>query len=340
MREKPALQDKKIIGYLSDHYGLDVTDIVFLPLGNDSAASVYRVVTKDGATYFLKVKHGFVPEISLHIPRYLKDQRINPVVAPLRTHDQRLFGTIEPFTLILYPYVAGDVGMAVGLSAEQWVMFGTIVQQFHGVNLPPSLLVNIRKEDFVLPPEWWEIAHHLQNAIQTNTYNNPFERQLAAFWQARHAEISTILLQAKELGRILQNRTLDFVLCHADIHTANLLLSDHGDLFVVDWDQPILAPKERDLMFVVEDATGGSVVEGKPETLFFKGYGEVTIDPLVLAYYRYEWVVQEIGDYGERVFLMEDASDALKEESTNGFIELFNPGDVVDAAYHSLRALS
>jgi hypothetical protein len=37
---------------------------------------------------------------------------------------------------------------------------------------------------------------------------------------------------------------------------------------------------------------------------WFIGYGAAAIDPLALAYYRYEWVVQEIGDNGKRVFLL------------------------------------
>lgn len=127
---------------------------------------------------------------------------------------------------------------------------------------------------------------------------------------------------------MLQVRPLPFVLCHADIHTANILVA--GDnLFIVDWDQPILAPKERDLMFVVS----GNEVPGREEELFFEGYGEAAVDWLALAYYRYEWVVQEIGDFGERVFLLADVSDITRKDSVRGFRQLFRPGNVADAAY-------
>jgi spectinomycin phosphotransferase len=126
---------------------------------------------------------------------------------------------------------------------------------------------------------------------------------------------------------MLKERQLGFVLCHADIHTANILI-DGDNLFIVDWDQPILAPKERDLMFVV----GNGVMRSREEELFFEGYGEMAVDCLALAYYRYEWVVQEIGDFGERVFLLPDVSDITREDSVKGFRQLFRPGDVVDAA--------
>jgi spectinomycin phosphotransferase len=129
---------------------------------------------------------------------------------------------------------------------------------------------------------------------------------------------------------MLMGRPVDFVLCHADIHTANILV-DGDKLFIVDWDQPILAPKERDLMFVV----GGGEIRSREEELFFEGYGETAVDWLAVAYYRYEWGVQEIGDFGERVFLLAEVSDITREDSVRGFRQLFQPGDVVDTAYQS-----
>jgi spectinomycin phosphotransferase len=41
------------------------------------------------------------------------------------------------------------------------------------------------------------------------------------------------------------------VLCHADLHTWNVLVDGDGRLWLVDWDEAILAPRERDLMFLV-----------------------------------------------------------------------------------------
>ena len=51
-----------------------------------------------------------------------------------------------------------------------------------------------------------------------------------------------------ELGKWAR---LPLVLCHADLHAWNVLLDTDRQLWLVDWDETILAPKERDLMFVV-----------------------------------------------------------------------------------------
>ena len=75
--------------------------------------------------------------------------------------------------------------------------------------------------------------------------------------RAKRAEIDHLVRRAGELALALQARPLEFVLCHSDVHAWNLLISTDGELYIVDWDNPILAPKERDLMFI-----GGGVEPG------------------------------------------------------------------------------
>ena len=93
----------------------------------------------------------------------------------------------------------------------------------------------------------------------------------------------------------------EFVLCHSDIHAANLLVAADGALYIVDWDEPILAPKERDLMY----AGGGQSFLGytpqEEEALFYRGYGETQVDPVGLAYYRYERIIEDIAAFCEQL---------------------------------------
>jgi len=157
------------------------------------------------------------------------------------------------------------------------------------------------------------------------------EGKLALFWREHHEEIRRIISRAQELGRLLQSQLLPFVLCHADIHTANILVDGAGQLFIVDWDQTLFAPKERDLMFVLGERDP-SLSLMDTEQMFTRGYGEIDMNWLAITYYRYEWVVQEIADFGERVFLTQDIGDETKKDAVLGFKQLFLPNDVIALA--------
>ena len=84
------------------------------------------------------------------------------------------------------------------------------------------------------------------------------------------------------------------MLCHADIHAGNVLIERNGAFYIVDWDDTILAPKERDLMFFGAGLWGQWHTPQEEENLFFRGYGQTGLDRTVLAYYRFERIVQDI----------------------------------------------
>ena len=337
MLERPNLPDYKIIACLEQSYELVVSSIQFLPIGNDSSGWVFRVDAASGSTFFLKVKKGLVAPPGVLVPRYLKDHGLEQVVAAVPTTNGLLWQSLQDYSLIVYPFIEGQAGMEVGLTDQQWIEYGRFVRQLHATILQGELASVLTHEKFI--PQWSRVVREIQSKIEISQFSDPAQKELAAFWMQKKAEIEKITRHAEELGQKLQKKSHRNVLCHADIHTANLLITRDSQMFVVDWDGLLLAPKERDLMFVIEAAVGGISIRSKQEELFFIGYGTVEIDPLALAYYRYEWVVQDIGDYGERVFLMPDVGDETKEASVQGLIDMFAPGDVVELAYLSDRGL-
>jgi len=105
-------------------------------------------------------------------------------------------------------------------------------------------------------------------------------------------------------------------------------------VWIVDWDETVLAPRERDLMFVIGGIIGG-LVGPRQEELFFQGYGETSVDPLALAYYRYARAVEDIGAYGEEVFFRPDLGPVSKRAAVEGCMSLFTPGSIVSLAFAS-----
>jgi len=333
MLEKPSLPEDAIINGLNQHYNLSVIRLEFLPIGNDATAWVYKVLAVDAA-YFLKLKHGQISLASLSVPHYLFESGIKQIVTPIANQSVKLSTPIEGFTLILYPFIDGQSGMQFGLSLDQWRALGTILRQMHSTYFPSEIAEQVPRESFTLRARWMQIIESLQQGFSEIVLKDDLEEELAAFWGEHAQEIARIVRRTQELGRLAQAQSLPYVLCHADIHTANVLLDRVGQLHIVDWDGTLFAPKERDLMFVVGGREADSP-DSESEHAFLSGYGETDINWLALAYYRYEWVVQEFADFAERVFYMPNIGLATKQDAVRGFKQLFLTGDVITSAYAS-----
>jgi spectinomycin phosphotransferase len=334
MLERPDLSDKAIRRYLQANYGIDAASITFLPIGYDSTASVFRVDAVDGQRFFLKAKTGLVTASPLIVPHFLRQSGVDAVVAPLATRMGALWAPLDDgFTAILYPFVEGRMGMDGGLSPVQWINLGRTLRRIHNSALSPQLAAEMRRERFV--PLKGVLAWSLHEEVAKTDYADPIRADLAGFWRERRAEIETILRRTELLGRMAEIRQPQNVLCHADIHIFNVLVDPAGDLHIVDWDETILAPKERDLMFLVEGTQSEGTGLHPNEAAFRQGYGPVEVDPVILAFYRYEWVVQEIAEFGQQVLRSKDGGEITRLDGLRHFRALFDPGDVVEKAYRS-----
>ncbi len=333
MREPPRLADATIMAALHAHYGISITALTFLPIGNDSASSAYRIDATDGTAYFLKVRTdgGFsVP--SLVIPRYFHDHGVPHIVAPLPTLTQTLWVSVNDFALSLYPFIDARTAADAGLSEQHWRAFGATLKHIHTHQLTPDLMQVVRRETFT--PSRRNVLTQLEATITTQALADPLERELAAFWHARRDQIHTLVDRADALGRQLRQTSLPMVLCHADLHTWNVLLDTARQMWLVDWDETVLAPKERDLMFVI-GGIGRDLVSAHETACFLQGYGDTAIDLGALVYYRYAWAVQDMGAYGEQVFYSPELSEETRRDAVHGFMNQFAPGNIVALAFAS-----
>lgn len=336
MLDKPPLADECITAGLRAHYALTVADLEFLPVGYDFNAGVYRLTAADGRVYFLKVRRGAVAEYTLAVPHDLRARGIDAVVAPLPTQDGSLWATVDDFTLILYPFVTAEAGMDAGVTDQQWRALGAILRQIHDVDVCTPVYVPVPRENFVPYARTLDIVKRVHATIHTQAYADPVAAELAAFWREHYAEIDQLIARTEALSAQLQGRTYTGVLCHADFHMANILVGADGALFIVDWDQPIIAPKERDLMFIVNGRVCYTVTK-RLEALFFAGYGEAEIDWPALAYYHYERIVQDLGEFADHILLMDDVSAEAKRSDLYWFRSQFAPDGVLEAAHGVAR---
>ncbi len=334
MLEKPDLQDEVIIACLQDEYDLPGVQVTFLPLGADWNTAVYRAVADDGTPYFLKLRGGVFDKISVALPRFLSDQGVEQIIAPQTTRTGQLWASLEPFKVILYPFVEGRDGYEVDLSDRQWSEFGTALRRIHTAEVPPALIRGIRQETY--SPQWREIVRTSLERVEDDALDDPIAVELAAFLKVKRDEVLDLVRRAERLVHALQAQAPECVVCHSDVHAGNILIDTNDAFYIVDWDDPILAPKERDLMFIGGAQGFAGHTPQEEETLFYRGYGQTEIDPIGLAYYRYERIIEDIAVYCQKI-LSTTVGGADRGQSLEYLRSNWLPNGTIEIAYKSDR---
>jgi len=334
MLTKPDISDDTIIACLHDSFGLHISQVTFLPLGWVNNAA-YRVTADSGTPYFLKLRQGNFNEIAVAVPAFLHAQGIRQVMAPIATTTHTLWVHAHSFDWILYPYFDGKTGFEVALSKAQWIELGQSMNVVHATILPAGLVERVPQEEY--SPVWRNIVTAFHKQVQQDRYDDPTAASFAALWMTKRDEIQRIVERAEQLAQVLQNRVIKLAVCHSDLHGRNVLVGADDELAIVDWDAPILAPKERDLMFI-GGGVGGIWNNDQEAKWFYQGYGQIEIDLVALTYYRYERIVEDIAEYSERIFGMQGSVQDRRKGLR--LIEQFLPNNVVDIAHRSYQQLS
>jgi spectinomycin phosphotransferase len=122
---------------------------------------------------------------------------------------------------------------------------------------------------------------------------------------------------------------------------AKTVTSAPSRLSIVDWDNPLYAPRERDLALV-----GGTYAWRRAEHVrfFYRGYrgavadprdgepdSQVEIDPVALHYNRYERIVVDIAEYCQQLLATTDGGDD-RTQSYQYFTSAFLPNHEFDLA--------
>ena len=329
MLTKPDIADDTIRACLHADFGLRVGQVTFLPIGWVNNAA-YRVTDESGSVYFLKLRRGNSDETAVAVPAFLHAQGIRQVMAPLAAA-QGLSVQAHGFTWVLYPYFEGKSGFAAALSQAQWIALGESMQAIHATPLPTALAARIPKEDFA--PRWRNRVKAFDAQVAEGRFDDPIAASLAAFWRAKRDEIASMVARAEQLALVMQKRAVPLTICHADLHAGNVLVGGEDAIAIVDWDEPILAPKERDLMFI-GGGVGGTWNDEQEANWFYQGYGAAEVDLFALSYYRYERIVVDIAEYAARIFGMQGSAEE-REEGLEELVSQFSPNNVVEIAHRT-----
>ncbi|QLZ68294.1 Stress response kinase A [Legionella sp. PC1000] len=330
MLEKLSLANQKIIEHLKTDYHIDTLRLTYLPIGADMNASVYKAETKN-QSYFVKLKKGYHHDVAIDILELLYENGIPQIIRPINTVANQPILYADGFSLIVYPFIHGQNGFNQALTKEQWITLGSTLKQIHAIDVPALIQQQLRHESYA--PKWRKSVQAIWEHIEKSSAVDEYAFKLVSFMGTNREVIVNLVDRAEHLAQKIQNDSPQLVLCHSDIHAGNILISPHHSIYIVDWDEPIMAPKERDLMFI-----GGGIAnvwnEPYQETLFYRGYGETEINKALLAYYRCERIVEDIAIYTEEI-LSVSSEYGNKAQAYSHFISMFAANGVVDIALNT-----
>jgi spectinomycin phosphotransferase len=341
--ERPAVADADLAAALDAGYGIAVDEPTFTPLGNDAAAWTYRAASSDGRHWFVKVRRSIRPAGVL-VPQFLAAAGRSDVLAPIVTRDARPWVEAGPWSVLVYPFVDAPSGLRAGFDLERWRLLGSFAARLHATTVPAEVARLLPREDFW--PKATEMARRVDRHVRRAARARPRDGEpggdlrdepasdVMTFWAAHRTTIAHPVRRAEELGAQIRSSAafdpVSFVPCHADLHIGNVLVVE-GGICVVDWDEVMLAPPERDLMFVRGSAVAGLTTDAEARA-FEDGYGSAAANPTLIAFYRIDWAVQDLADFARRVLLDRELGEATRSRARDLFVSVFETDGEVDTA--------
>ncbi|SFI39774.1 spectinomycin phosphotransferase [Paenibacillus sp. UNC496MF] len=310
IRSAPDVSEQRLLHCLRDRYRLNPVSLAFLPHGHDFGAGVYRAIDEQGTAYLLKASSRPFEANRYLVPAYVRGQGIEAVVAPIPAADGALWTRLEAWTVSVYPYVEGSAGLD-GMTAKHWKAIGEVMKRIHQVP-PPANIASLREERFD-PSAYIRWIREFGEDDARAAAKDYTGRELLACWAANRAMIGEMMASLARLAEALQGETLPQVICHADLHASNVIRGQADRVFVINWDEAMLAPKERDFIFVREPHAAA----------FHEGYGAGETNPAALSYFLWERIAQDLIECATNACLKPELGEASRAAAGRAVQEMF-----------------
>ena len=296
MKVDNTFDKTELLEHLRDAYALPLQSITFFPEGEDSYG--YIVASETGRKYFAKASTS-VPNSRLQVASLLKNRcNVSGVVAPLETQKGSLSVPWQDFQVALFPFIEGKSRWDLWKVGEDFTdtelcqtaaLLATIHDCTDSVDLA---YLPVAEYSLPLREELYEVLEAPQEIRPQNRYQ---QQLLGAIAQYR-SEIFQTLERYDNLGCSAAAQQTPFVITHGDPTPGNLILDTENRLHLIDWDGVCLGPPEKDLVSFT-----GERFEIVLESYLAERQNRVTLHADIFGFYIYEWVINEIRDYGTKI---------------------------------------
>jgi spectinomycin phosphotransferase len=260
--------------------------------GADVQATVWRATDDTGASYAVKLTRGG-SVAGLLVPAHLAAVGVRGVPAPLLTAQGRPWADLAGARLSAVPWVEGRRGLDGGLDADGWRSLGVLLGAVHRCETPSEVRRALPVEDH-RPAAAGEVLGVAARLAALPPDADELSIELRVLWRDAQPRVEALVEQTVDLGGRLRGRGAPQVICHNDPHLGNVVVDGAAQVWLLDWDDVVLAPRERDLVFVHDWVLGDTVVGPQERAWFFEGYGDVPVDAELLAYFTAVRAIEDL----------------------------------------------
>lgn len=272
MSQKEAMLQPLVRQALIDNYAIELVNLVKVPAGEESIS--WKVETASDKTYF--AKYCAVPNSIANLDKVSKflhfaSTKLGFVVPPILTLDGVESVVLNSGKLYLYPFIDGQMWQVLNheMSQEQQAWFSGCLVALHNYYQKNSQHIHLPQETFT---PWFRQRYEQFESFVWSQLSPDQEMQI---WK---------MLVAFEKLALKYQSYKHFTVTHGDLHGRNIL-DAKDQVYLVDWDGVMLAPIERDLNAFNENT---QMLRKVCTKIGHK------LNPELVCYYNYYWVLSEI----------------------------------------------
>lgn len=290
---------------IESEYGLSVKALALAP--RQFVAETYVVQLESNAKYFCKVvtKPVWIPKIIASLPTLnaMKDAGIERIGYPVHTKNHELYVKDNDELIILFNYIEGAQSYDY-----DYYTFGKLLGEIHQIT--NKIETDIPVESFKFDIK--DVFEKQYNDILASKEKNPVAQYLKEVLKQNKEEIDKYYEVLQKLIAQTPRTKTDLVITHGDAG-GNVLVKFPTDIYIIDWDEILLAPRERDL-WVLEH-----------ESKFVAGYKSVVPNFAVNEIARDFCIVNQYFYYIAYYFdeILGDGSEGYKREKLKSFSDFF-----------------
>ncbi len=294
-----GLDPELVLRQLAVAYGLPLTSLRFLPLGEDQNAFHYLAATADGSDYFVTAHRDAARRIMDVDAAYaaaaalVTDCELREVVAPLPTVRGGFTSTYQGWRLALFPFVPGTMAFDRPLSETSLTQTALLLARLHESRTCLRTRA-LGREGFASPfPE--QLRGCLRAVAALPAAATVYQRRLRELLLGEQADLLASMDELAQLETSVRALAVEQVVTHGDLNLTNILVDAHGGLHLVDWDGLALGPAERDLW----------MFSGERLEPFLHAYAgarpELRLERALFTYYHWCDTLQVIADLATRI---------------------------------------